>query len=45
MRTQEFLPDTRHQKRSLAELNEYFGNEVAGENSKLSFKIELLGMS
>ncbi len=42
MRTQGFFSDTRHQKRSLAGLNEYFGNEVAGKKNKLSIKIEFL---
>ncbi len=39
MVTQEFFSDTRRQKRSLAGLNEYFGNEVAGKNNKLATKI------
>ena len=47
--TQIFFSDTRHQKRppageagSLASLNEYFGNEVAGEKPMLGNKMELL---
>ncbi len=44
MRTQVFFSDMRHQKRSLARLNEYFGNEVVGKKNKLSNKIEFLEM-
>ena len=40
--TQVFFSDTRHQKRNLASLNEYFGNEVAGEKPMLGNKMELL---
>ena len=40
--TQVFFSDTRHQKRSLASLNEYFGNAVAGKKSQLGNKKELL---
>ncbi len=39
MITQDFFSDTRHQKRSLAGLNEYFGNEVAGKKNKLATKV------
>jgi hypothetical protein len=49
MPTQVFFSDTRRQKRppageagSLASLNEYFGNAVAGKKPKLGNKIELL---
>ncbi len=42
MITQEFFSDTRHQKRSLAGLNEYFGNEVAGKKNKLATKVGVL---
>jgi len=34
--------DTRHQKQSLASLNEYFGNAEAGKKPKLGNKMELL---
>ncbi len=40
--TQVFFSDTRHQKRSLARLNEYFGNAVAGKKPKLGNKMELI---
>ncbi len=40
--TQVFFSDTRHQKQSLASLNEYFGNAVAGKKPKLGNKMELL---
>ncbi len=40
--TQVFIADTRRQKRSLASLNEYFGNEVAEKKPKLGNKMELL---
>ncbi len=47
--TQVFFSDTRHQKRSLASLNEYFGNlpagqvgAVAGKKTKLGNKMELI---
>jgi len=40
--TQVFFSDTRRQKRSLASLNEYFGNAVAGKKPKLGNKMELL---
>ena len=39
---QVFFSDIRHQKRSLASPNEYFGNVVAGEKTKLGNKMELL---
>ncbi len=49
MRTQVFFSDKRRQKRqpageagSLASLNEYFGNAVAGKKPKLGSKMELL---
>ncbi|SDF07402.1 hypothetical protein SAMN05421636_1116 [Pricia antarctica] len=44
MMTQNFFSDMRRQKRSLAELNEYFGNEVAGKMDKSASKIEFLEM-
>ncbi len=44
MITQEFFSDTRHQKRSLAGLNEYFGNEVAWKKNKLATKVGFLEM-
>ena len=37
-----FFSDTRRQKRSLAGLNEHFGNEVAGEKNKLATKVGFL---
>jgi len=40
--TQLFFSDTRHQKRSLASLNEYFGNAEAGKKPMLGNKMELL---
>jgi hypothetical protein len=40
--TQIFFSDTRHQKRSSASLNEYFGNAVAGKKPKLGNKMELI---
>ena len=40
--THVFFSDIRHQKRSLALLNEYFGNAVAGKKSQLGNKKELL---
>ena len=40
--TQVFFSDTRQQKRSLASLNEYFGNAVAVKKSLLGNKKELL---
>jgi hypothetical protein len=40
--TQVFFSDPRHQKQSLASLNEYFGNAVAGKKPKLGNKMELL---
>jgi hypothetical protein len=40
--TQVFFLDTRHRKQSLASLNEYFGNAVAGKKPKLGNKMELL---
>ena len=42
--TQVFFSETRRQKRSLASLNEYFDNAVAGKKNKLGNKIELLEM-
>ncbi len=42
MIAQEFLSDIRHQKRSLAGLREYFGNEVAGKKNKLATKVGFL---
>ena len=42
MPTQVFFSDTRHQKRSLASLNEYFGNAEAGKKIKLGNEMELL---
>ncbi len=42
MITQEFFSDMRHQKRSLAGLSEYFGNEVAGKKIKLATKVGFL---
>jgi hypothetical protein len=42
MPPQVFFSDTRHQKRSLAPLNEYFGNAVAVKKSQLGNKKELL---
>jgi len=44
MMTQDFFSDMRRQKRSLAELNEYFGNEVAGKKDKSATKISFLEM-
>ncbi len=44
MITQGCFSDTRHQKRSLAALNEYFGNEVAGKKNKLATKVGFLEM-
>ncbi len=41
---QGFFSDTRHQKRSLAGLNEYFGNEVAGKKNKLATTVGFLEM-
>ncbi len=42
MITQEFFSDMRHQKQSLAGLNEYFGNVVAGKKNKLATKAGFL---
>lgn len=39
MMTQGFFLDTRRQKLSLAGLNEYFGNEVAGKKNKSATEI------
>ncbi len=39
---QGFFLDTRRQKRSLASLNEHFGNAVAEKKPKLENKMELL---
>ena len=44
MITSEFFSDMRHQKRSLAGLSEYFGNEVAGKKNKLATKVGFLEM-
>ncbi len=45
MGTPGFFLDTRHQKRSLAGLNDYFRNEVDGKKNKLPSKIEFLELS
>ncbi|MBN4072621.1 hypothetical protein JYT74_01145 [Crocinitomix catalasitica] len=37
-----FFSDTRQQKWSLASLNEYFANAVAGKKTKLGNKMELI---
>ena len=42
MITQLFFLDTRRQKRSLAGLNEYFGNEVAEKKNKLANELGFL---
>ncbi len=44
MMTQEFFSDLRCQKRSLTELNEYFGNEIAGKKNKSANKTGFLEM-
>jgi hypothetical protein len=44
MMTQELFSGTRRQKRSLAGLNEYFGNEVAGKKNKSATETGFLEM-
>ncbi len=42
MPSQVFFSDIRRQKRSLASLNEHFGNAIAGKKTLLENKTELL---
>jgi hypothetical protein len=44
MIAQVFFSETSRPKRSLAQLNEYFDVEVAGEKDKLATKVEFLEM-